>query len=175
MLHKKIYYKNHICGLCELHECGFSDVLLEQMICHKIHSCNLCDLHELYGCVSLIFLIFREDGRKNQFYIILLVHTHISIRKMSSNYQKHNVFVKNKQQNCESCGKSFPTSQGLKIHIHTVHEGHKDFKCDRVRPINRYCRLIGRLIGLANQRNPNIGSVSDRPIIRAHIGWSVWV
>ena len=44
---------------------------------------------------------------------------------MSSNFQKHDVFVKNKQQNCESCGKSFPTTQGLKRHIHAVHEGHK--------------------------------------------------
>ena len=45
-----------------------------------------------------------------------------------------------------------------------------------VRPIYRSNRLIGQLIGIdrligsANQTNPNIGSVSDRPIIRACIG-----
>ena len=44
-----------------------------------------------------------------------------------------------------------------------------------VRPIYWSNRLIsiGQLIGSANQTNPNIGSVSDRPIIRACIGWSV--
>ena len=31
---------------------------------------------------------------------------------------------------CEPCGKSFSTAGNLKIHIHTVHEGHKDHKCE---------------------------------------------
>ena len=31
---------------------------------------------------------------------------------------------------CKSCGKPFSTSASLKIHIHTVHEGHKDYKCE---------------------------------------------
>ena len=31
---------------------------------------------------------------------------------------------------CSSCGKSFPRASNLKRHIHTVHEGHKDYKCD---------------------------------------------
>ena len=31
---------------------------------------------------------------------------------------------------CESCGKSFSSAQILKKHIHTIHEGHKDHKCD---------------------------------------------
>ena len=30
---------------------------------------------------------------------------------------------------CESCGKLFSQAGNLKIHIHTVHEGHKDHKC----------------------------------------------
>ena len=44
-----------------------------------------------------------------------------------------------------------------------------------VRPIYRSNRLvigIGQLIGSANQTNPNIGSVLDRPIITACIGRS---
>ena len=31
---------------------------------------------------------------------------------------------------CESCGKSFSETGSLKNHIHTVHEGHKDYKCE---------------------------------------------
>ena len=31
---------------------------------------------------------------------------------------------------CKMCGKSFPLANALKIHIHTVHEGHKDHKCE---------------------------------------------
>ena len=31
---------------------------------------------------------------------------------------------------CESCGKSFTGAHNLKIHIFTVHEGHKDYKCE---------------------------------------------
>ena len=35
-----------------------------------------------------------------------------------------------KNYKCESCGKSFSTAQYLKMHIHTIHEGHKDYKCE---------------------------------------------
>ena len=35
-----------------------------------------------------------------------------------------------KSHKCDSCSKSFNAAYKLKIHIHTVHEGHKDFKCD---------------------------------------------
>ena len=40
---------------------------------------------------------------------------------------KKNGFLKHK---CESCGKSFCRAYVLKIHIHTIHEGHKDHKCE---------------------------------------------
>ena len=30
---------------------------------------------------------------------------------------------------CGLCGKSFSNGATLKIHIHTIHEGHKDHKC----------------------------------------------
>ena len=31
---------------------------------------------------------------------------------------------------CEYCGKSYSKARSLKTHIHTVHEGHKDNKCE---------------------------------------------
>ena len=31
---------------------------------------------------------------------------------------------------CYACGKLFAQKHKLKIHIHTVHEGHKDHKCE---------------------------------------------
>ena len=39
----------------------------------------------------------------------------------------HIVHEGHKDHKCENCGKSFSEGQ-LKIHIHTVHEGHKDYK-----------------------------------------------
>ena len=35
-----------------------------------------------------------------------------------------------KDYKCESCGKLFSYAHSLKNHIHTVHEGHKDYKCE---------------------------------------------
>ena len=35
-----------------------------------------------------------------------------------------------KYNKCGSCGKSFSNGATLKIHIHTIHEGHKDHKCE---------------------------------------------
>ena len=35
-----------------------------------------------------------------------------------------------KDHKCESCGKSFPQANALKKHIHTIHEGQKDCKCE---------------------------------------------
>ena len=35
-----------------------------------------------------------------------------------------------KKYKCESFGKSFTQAGHLKTHIHTVHEGHKDNKCE---------------------------------------------
>ena len=34
-----------------------------------------------------------------------------------------------KSNKCGLCGKSFSDGTTLKIHIHTIHEGHKDHKC----------------------------------------------
>ena len=33
------------------------------------------------------------------------------------------------EKKCDSCGKSFPYRSDLMRHVHTVHEGHKDYKC----------------------------------------------
>ena len=35
-----------------------------------------------------------------------------------------------KHYTCETCGKSFSEAVSLKKHITTVHEGHKDYKCE---------------------------------------------
>ena len=42
----------------------------------------------------------------------------------------HTVHEGHKDYKCEACGKSYSTAQYLKEHIHTVHDGHKDYKCD---------------------------------------------
>ena len=41
-----------------------------------------------------------------------------------------NMNKRNKVCRCESCGKSFSEGSKLKKHIHTVHEGHNDYKCE---------------------------------------------
>ena len=38
-------------------------------------------------------------------------------------------FKLDRNHNCESCGKSFKAASALKLHIRTVHEGHKDYTC----------------------------------------------
>ena len=35
-----------------------------------------------------------------------------------------------KDHKCESCNKSFSHAHHLRRHIHTIHEGHKDYKCE---------------------------------------------
>ena len=40
------------------------------------------------------------------------------------------VWKQNGLHDCESCSKSFSEVRYLKNHVHTVHEGHKDYKCE---------------------------------------------
>ena len=52
-----------------------------------------------------------------------------------TSFPKHTIQSKgagmsNNDQKCEYCGKLFSKASKLKIHIHTVHEGHKDYKCE---------------------------------------------
>ena len=42
----------------------------------------------------------------------------------------HTVHEGHKDYKCESCGKSFASKQSLKNHIHTIHKGHNDYKCE---------------------------------------------
>ena len=42
----------------------------------------------------------------------------------------HTVHEGHKDYKCESCGKSFSQTSALKNHIYTIHEGHKDNKCE---------------------------------------------
>ena len=41
----------------------------------------------------------------------------------------HTVHEGHKDYKCDSCGKSFTGGQYLKMHIHNIHEGIKDHKC----------------------------------------------
>ena len=52
--------------------------------------------------------------------------------KTSNHLKKHikTIHEGRKDFKCDSCGKSFTAAGSLKIHINTIHEGHKDFKCD---------------------------------------------
>ena len=66
-----------------------------------------------------------------------LVYGHADNFKIEpENYEEvepyaENQVQKNQQYNkCEHCGKSFSRANHLKSHIHTVHEGHKDYKCE---------------------------------------------
>ena len=43
---------------------------------------------------------------------------------------KRRIHTGKKENNCESSDKLFYQSSNLKIHINTVHKGHKDYKCD---------------------------------------------
>ena len=46
-----------------------------------------------------------------------------------SNGEEKKGSLKKVSYKCESCGKSFSHAHNLKVHINTVHKGHKDFKC----------------------------------------------
>ena len=42
----------------------------------------------------------------------------------------HTIHEGNKDHKCESCTKTFSLEENLKRHIYTIHEGHKDYKCE---------------------------------------------
>ena len=42
----------------------------------------------------------------------------------------HSVHEGHKDYKCDSCGKSFTISRSLEYHLHTVHDGYKDYKCE---------------------------------------------
>ena len=42
----------------------------------------------------------------------------------------HTVHEGQKDNKCESCGKLFSQAANLKRHIHLIHEGNKDYKCE---------------------------------------------
>ena len=43
---------------------------------------------------------------------------------------KSHIDGRKKHSECEFCGKSFTHPRNHKNHIHTVHQGHKDYKCE---------------------------------------------
>ena len=41
-----------------------------------------------------------------------------------------------KVHECKQCTKTFSRAGGLKRHIHTIHKGHKDYKCESCRDLS---------------------------------------
>ena len=64
----------------------------------------------------------------------------------------HTVHEGHKDYKCESCGKSFTHQHSLKKHINTVHEGHKDHKCES----------CGKIFSLADHLKSHICAIHDR-------------
>ena len=80
----------------------------------KKHQCELCDkLLDLYRCLKKQITDISKDGNLYKCEdCIKIIHQETKI-----------------EPTCESCGKTFTESIGLKKHILAVHEGRKDHKC----------------------------------------------
>ena len=69
---------------------------------------------------------------------------------MTSNFKIKKLGSKKSYKcNKEECGRSFTRENSLKKHIHTVHEGHKDYNCEscgksfsRSNSLNRHFHTI---------------------------------
>ena len=55
---------------------------------------------------------------------------HGKINKHQSKMHIQTISNGHKDYKCVSCGKSFSRADSLNKHIFTVHEGHKDYKCE---------------------------------------------
>ena len=42
----------------------------------------------------------------------------------------HTVHLGNKDFKCDSCSKCFASLQYLETHLHTIHDGYRDYKCE---------------------------------------------
>ena len=83
---------------------------------------------------------FEEDVHQNEDFkdmngSVIRIHECVECKKSFSRAENlrnhiHTVHEGKKNYKCKTCDKSFSRAQILKKHIHTVHEGHKDYKCN---------------------------------------------
>ena len=77
---------------------------------------------EIYGTKFHQEVIGNEkSSEKNHIYPKGHIKNELKKRQMGN---------QNKENLCETCGKSFCNAKSLKNHTYVVHEGHKDYKCE---------------------------------------------